>query len=51
MSTNFTTPKQHEDMPPVESLSEVSLADELSILELDDRLEFVNWCDTNCVCS
>ena len=24
--------------------------EEFSIMELDDRLEFVAWCDTNCNC-
>lgn len=24
---------------------------EFSVFELDDRLEFVAWCDTNCGCS
>lgn len=24
---------------------------EFSVFELDDRLEFVAWCDTNCVCT
>lgn len=24
---------------------------EFSVFELDDRLEFVAWCDSNCVCS
>jgi hypothetical protein len=39
---------------PTETLlieqSNDSLADELSIMELDDRLEFVAWCDVNCIC-
>jgi hypothetical protein len=37
--------KQH----PSESLD--STLDELSIFELDERLEFVAWCDTNCSCT
>lgn len=28
---------------------EVNL-EEFSIMELDERLEFVAWCDTNCNC-
>jgi hypothetical protein len=24
---------------------------EFSVFELDERLEFVAWCDTNCVCT
>lgn len=24
---------------------------EFSVFELDDRLEFVAWCDTNCACT
>jgi hypothetical protein len=35
---------------PQSETSADSLADELSIMELDDRLEFVAWCDTNCLC-
>jgi hypothetical protein len=27
------------------------MLEEFSILELDDRLEFVAWCDTNCSCT
>jgi hypothetical protein len=34
---------------PSESLD--ATLDELSIFELDERLEFVAWCDTNCSCT
>jgi hypothetical protein len=27
------------------------MLEEFSIFELDDRLEFVAWCDSNCVCT
>ena len=35
---------------PLIELADDSLAEELSIMELDDRLEFVAWCDVNCIC-
>ena len=28
-----------------------STLEEFSVFELDERLEFVAWCDTNCVCT
>ena len=28
-----------------------STLEEFSVFELDERLEFVAWCDTNCSCT
>ncbi len=45
---------QDNNALPVERLNGADLdnmLEEFSVFELDERLEFVAWCDTNCSCT
>jgi hypothetical protein len=47
MAEHMTT----RDADNLEPKTQDEMLEEFSILELDDRLEFVAWCDTNCSCT
>lgn len=54
MSSKEIKPEHSFDQPVTPSEKDKGLSEELfeefSIMELEERLEFVTWCDGNCNC-